>query len=64
MIFRDKDKPMLAKLLVYASVGALVLAGAGALGYDIYLASTQWVLVAILLAVWGVFLLLEAEFRS
>jgi hypothetical protein len=36
----------------------------GALGTDIYLASTQWLLVAVVLAVWGVYLLLEAEFRS
>ncbi|OGV96177.1 hypothetical protein A2W24_05045 [Microgenomates group bacterium RBG_16_45_19] len=64
MIFRDKDKPMLAKLLVYASGLGVVLAGLGALGYDLYLASTQWLLVAIILAIWGVFLLLEAEFRS
>ena len=64
MIFRDKDKPMLAKIFVSASVGGVLLAVMGALGYDWFLASTQWLLVAILLAVWGVFLLLEAEFRS
>lgn len=64
MIFRDKDKPMLAKLLVYFSVLGVVLAAMGALGYDLILASTQWLLVSIILAVWGVFLLLEAEFRS
>lgn len=64
MFFRDKDKPMLAKLLVYASLAGAFLAGFGALGYDLYLASTQWLLVSLLLAVWGIFLLLEAEFRS
>jgi hypothetical protein len=64
MIFRDKDKPMLAKLLVYTSLAGVFLAGLGALGYDLYLASTQWLLVSVLLAVWGIFLLLEAEFRS
>lgn len=63
MIFRDKDKPMLAKLLVYLSFVAALLAGAGALGYDWLLASTQWLLTGIILAVWGVFLLLEAQFR-
>lgn len=64
MILRDKDKPMLAKLLVYVSVLGVILAAVGALGYDLILASSQWLLVSIILAVWGVFLLLEAEFRS
>lgn len=63
MLLRDKDKPMLAKGLVYASAGSAGLAGVGALGYDLYLASTQWLLVGCLLALWGVFILLEAEFR-
>jgi len=64
MILRDKDKPMVAKVLMYSSFAAAVLAGVGALGSDIYLASTQWVLVAVMLGVWGIYLLLEAEFRS
>ncbi len=64
MFLRDKDKPMVSKILVDASVVAVVLSGLGALGTDIYLASTQWLLVAITLVAWGIFLLLEAEFRS
>ena len=64
MLLRDKDKPMVGKVLMYGSFGTAGLAGIGALGYDLYLASTQWMLVAILAAVWGVYLLLEAEFRS
>lgn len=63
-MLRDKDKPMTAKLLFYASVAATLLAGLGALGTDLYLASTQWLLVATVLIGWGIFLLLEAEFRS
>jgi hypothetical protein len=63
MFFRDKDKPMVAKGLVGSSVLAAGLAGVGALGYDLLLASTQWLLIGILLAAWGIFLLLEAEFR-
>ena len=55
---------MVGKVLMYGSFGTAGLAGIGALGYDLYLASTQWMLVAILAAVWGVYLLLEAEFRS
>lgn len=64
MLLRDKDKPMAAKGLMYLSGVAVVLAVVGALGTDIYLASTQWLLVAGVLGVWGVYLLLEAEFRS
>lgn len=63
MIFRDKDKPMVAKVLVYSSVVAVALAGIGAVGYDLYLASTQWLLVGIMLGIWGLFVLLEAVFR-
>jgi len=64
MLIRDKDKPMVSKFLMYGSMGAAGLAGIGALGYDLYLASTQWVVVGILLGLWAVYLLLEAEFRS
>ncbi len=64
VLLRDKDKPMLGKVLMYASLVAAILAGAGALGQDLYLASTQLVLVAVLFGVWASYLLLEAEFRS
>lgn len=64
MLIRDKDKPMVSKFLMYGSAAAAGLAGVGALGYDLYLASTQWLAVGILLGVWAVYLLLEAEFRS
>lgn len=43
------------------AVLAVILAAIGALGTDLWLASTQWLLVAIFLAVAGVFVLLEAE---
>jgi hypothetical protein len=63
-MFRDKDKPMVAKVLMMLSVAAVALSAAGAVGVDLYLASTQWLLVAAVLAAWGVYMLLEAEFRS
>ncbi len=63
-MLRDKDKPMVSKLLQLGSLIAVLFSFVGAFGNDIYLASTQWLLVAVLLAVWGVYLLLEAEFRS
>ena len=64
MFLRDKDKPMVSKILMVASVICVILAMMGALGQDIYLASTQWLLIAAVLAAWGVYMLLEAEFRS
>lgn len=64
MFLRDKDKPMISRLLLWASALAVLLSVIGAFGTDIYLASTQWLLVSVVLAIWGVYLLLEAEFRS
>ena len=64
MFFRDKDKPMISKVLEMGSLIAVLFSVIGALGNDIYLASTQWLLVAVVLSVWGVYFLLEAEFRS
>lgn len=54
-----KLKPVYARVLMAASVLAVILAGVGALGADLWLASTQWLLVAIFLAVAAVFVLLE-----
>lgn len=54
---------MVSKFLMYGSVAAAGLAGIGALGYDLYLASTQWVLVGILLAVWAAYSLVLLEQR-
>ncbi|MFC1653990.1 hypothetical protein ACFL1M_04050 [Patescibacteria group bacterium] len=64
MFFRDKDKPMLSKLFMMLSMVSVLLAIMGAFGTDMILASTQWLLVSGVLAAWGVYLLLEAEFRS
>ena len=64
MLLRDKDKPMISKGLVGLSLLSCVVAGASMAGYDLYLASTQWLIIGILFAVWAVYLLLEAEFRA
>ena len=61
---RDKDKPMVGKLFQIGSLLAVFFSFIGALGYDFYLASTQWLLIATVLSCWGIYLLLEAEFRS
>ena len=64
MLFRDKDKPMISKFFMSLSALSVLFAVVGAIGSDFYLASTQWLLVAGVLAAWGVYLLLEAEYRS
>lgn len=60
---RSKDKLAIGKVFIYFSVVCVVLALIGALGSDLWLASTQWMLVGLTSAIWGVFVLIEAEFR-
>ncbi len=55
-MIRRKDKPAMALVLFSLSLFCAVLAFIGALGYDLYLASTQWILVGILLAAWAVYM--------
>lgn len=43
-------------LLIGFSVVAVLFATLGYFGYNIELASTQWMSVAIMLAIWGVYL--------
>ena len=45
----------LANVLIILAVIAVILAFAGAVGTDIWLASTQWLLVSAVLAIWGVY---------
>lgn len=47
------------KYLMVCSLVAVVLAAVGWLGSDVWLASTQWLLVAIVLAVYGLWFKLE-----
>lgn len=42
--------------LIYGSLAAVTLAGIGYLGVDIWLASTQWLLVAAVLVLFGLYL--------
>lgn len=51
-----KDKNTLSGILMGGAVVAIVLAGVGYLGVDIWLASTQWLLVASVLALFGIYL--------
>lgn len=55
-----KNYRQISKVLMGASVVAVALAGIGYLGYDFWLASTQWLLVAAVLALFGVYCKLES----
>ena len=50
-----KDIGMLSQVLMGASLVSVVLSGIGYMGTDIWLASTQWLLVAAVLALFGVY---------
>jgi hypothetical protein len=60
---RSKDKLAAGKALIYVSIVCVVLAFIGALGTDLWLASTQWMLVGLTSAIWGVFVLIETGFK-
>jgi len=51
-----KDSMMYSQLLMGGALLACVLAGLGYLGTDIWLASTQWLLVAAVLALFGIYM--------
>jgi hypothetical protein len=51
-----KDLKLLSQLMMAAAVISVTLAAIGYLGTDIWLASTQWLLVAAVLALFGVYL--------
>ena len=51
-----KDMQKSSQVLMGLSVGCVFLAGVGYLGTDIWLASTQWLLVASILGLFGVYL--------
>lgn len=52
---KKKDVKLLSQVLVVAAVVSVAFAGIGYLGVDIWLASTQWLLVASVLALFGVY---------
>jgi hypothetical protein len=51
-----KKRKDLSLVLVYGSVVTVTLSVIGMLGTDLYLASTQWLLVGVLLAIWGIYI--------
>ena len=51
-----KDMILVSKVLMFGSLAAVVLSAIGYLGTDIWIASTQWLLVAAVLALFGTYL--------
>ena len=57
---KKKDWRMLSQLLMGGALIAVIFAGIGYLGVDIWLASTQWLLVAAILALFGLYTRMES----
>jgi hypothetical protein len=57
---KTKDKRLSSQIMMGGAVISILLAGIGYLGTDIWLASTQWLLVAAVLALFGVYTRLES----
>lgn len=60
-LVKKQDWRLYSQVLVSGSAIAVLLAGLGYLGTDIWLASTQWLLVAAVLAILGVYTKLEGR---
>lgn len=52
---KKSDQGMLAQGAVIGAVAAVILAAIGATGTDLWLASTQWLLVAAVLLGFGIY---------
>ena len=57
---KKKDKKMISQVLIWGAVGGVLLAGVGYLGADFWLASTQWLLVSAVLALFGVYMRMDS----
>ena len=55
-----KQLRMISKVLILGALASISLAGFGYLVQDVWLASTQWLLVAAVLALFGVYAKLES----
>lgn len=53
---KKKDMGLTSQVLMGGAIISVILAAIGYLGTDIWLASTQWLLVAAVLALFGVYL--------
>ena len=55
MNLKKKDVKTVSQVLIGGATVSVLLAGIGYLGTDIWLASTQWLLVTAVLALFGVY---------
>ncbi len=51
---------MMSQVLMGLALVAVILSAIGSLGSDIWLASTQWLLVAAVMALFGIYLKVES----
>ncbi len=56
---KKKDIKLVSQVLMGSAIISVLLAGIGYLGVDIWLASTQWLLVAAILALFGLYTRME-----
>lgn len=56
MNFNKKNKEKISRAFIWISVLSVILAGVGAMGTDIWLASTQWLLVAAVSTLFAIYL--------
>lgn len=56
MKFLKKNKELISKVLVFGAVISVLFSISGWIGSDIWLASTQWLLVAAVLALFSIYL--------
>ena len=59
MAFKKKNWRLVSKFLIILALVAVVAAAWGFLFSDIWLASTQWLLIAIVLAAFGLYTRME-----
>lgn len=59
-VLKKKDLKLVSQVLMGSAVLSILLAATGYLGTDIWLASTQWLLVGVVLALFGVYARLES----
>jgi hypothetical protein len=55
MKLKEKDAKMLSQVMLWGAVVSVVFAAIGYLGSDIWLASTQWLLVAAVMLLFGMY---------
>lgn len=56
MKISKKNKSVFSKYLIYGAVVAILFAAIGWSVSDIWLASTQWLLVSVVLALFGIYM--------